>query len=119
MDIEAVREYCLAKPGVEETFPFDQDVMVFKVGGRKMFLLISLSNPEYMMVKCDPELAIEWRERYPDQVEGAFHMNKRHWNGVYLSGGRLTDKQLREMIDHSYGLVVRSLPRQVRAALVG
>ena len=126
MDIETIREYCLAKPYTCEDFPFDEDTMLFKVGtltssedpsktcNGKMFGLMSLSQPDYIALKCDPEQAIELRERYPDEIEGAYHMNKKHWNGIRLYRGRLTDLQLREMIDASYQLVVRSLPKWVR-----
>lgn len=125
MNIETIRNYCLSKPYVTEHFPFDDSVMVFKIGvfpadnndkesQGKMFLLISLDRPDYMMVKCDPDEAVELREQYPNEIEGAFHMNKKHWNGVYLGRGRLTDTEIREMIDRSYDLVTLSLPRWVR-----
>lgn len=126
MDIETIREYCLAKPYTCEDFPFGEDIMLFKVGTLtsatdplktcpgKMFVLVSLNPSDYMALKCDPERAIELRERYPDEIEGAYHMNKKHWNGINLQGGRLTDGQLREMIDDSYELMVRSLPKWVR-----
>ena len=116
MNIEFLREYCLSKPGVTEGFPFDEDALVFKVLG-KMFLLVSLSErPLTMNVKCDPDLAIELRERYPDTVYGAFHMNKKHWNSVNCESS-LIDDELVEMIDHSYDLVVKGLPKKEREQL--
>ena len=69
-----------------------------------------------MLLKCDPERAVELRDRYPEEIEPGWHMNKRHWNGVFLTGPHLTDAQVREMIDHSYELVGGSLPRRVREA---
>ena len=114
MDIEMIRDYCLAKPGVIETLPFGPDALVFKVKD-KMFLLISMDNPDRFNVKCDPERAILLREEF-DEVLPGYHMNKTHWNTVYITG-RLTDKQLMEMIDHSYILVVEGLPKVKKAEL--
>lgn len=111
MNIEELREHCLQKPGVTEGFPFGEDTLVFKVGG-KIFLLISLEQGNRFNVKCDPELAVELREQYNEVIPG-FHMNKKHWNTVYMDGS-LTRKQLCEMIDHSYDLILSSLPKKVR-----
>ena len=71
----------------------------------------SLSNS----LKCDPEKAIELREQYTE-VTGAYHFNKTHWNGVDLNGS-ITDRQLKEWIDHSYELVVKSLPKSKQKRL--
>jgi len=114
MNIESVRDYCLQKPAAEETMPFGDDTLVFKVVG-KIFLLISLKEANRFNVKCDPDLAIELRERY-SEVQPGFHMNKTHWNTVYFDGS-LTEKQLLEMIDHSYRLIVSSLPKNVQQNL--
>lgn len=114
MHIESLREYYLQKPGAEETMPFGDDTLVFKVIG-KIFLLISLKEANRFNVKCDPDLAIELRERY-SEVQPGFHMNKTHWNTVYLDGS-LTEKQLLEMIDHSYELIVKSLPKKTQQSL--
>jgi predicted DNA-binding protein (MmcQ/YjbR family) len=112
MNVESLRNYCLSKRGVTESFPFNEDALVFKVMG-KMFLLVSLSErPLTMNVKCDPELAIELRERFPDEVYGAFHMNKKHWNSVNCES--IPENDLVEMIDHSYDLVVKGLPKKLR-----
>jgi len=111
MDIETLREYCLLKAAVTESFPFDQDTLVFKVAG-KMFLLISLSNAESFNVKCDPERAVTLREEF-EEIKPGYHMNKVHWNTVSMHG-RLTVNQLQELIDHSYELVYNSLPKKVR-----
>lgn len=111
MNIEEIRDYCLAKPGVTEGLPFGEDTLVFKVG-EKLFLLTSISTGTQFNVKCDPERAIELRERYPE-VRPGYHMNKKHWNTVHTDGS-LTRKQLCEMIDHSYDLVLNSLPKKLR-----
>lgn len=114
MNIEEIRDYCLAKPGVTEGLPFGPDTLVFKVG-EKLFLLTSLSQGNQFNVKCDPELAIELREKQPDVLPG-YHMNKKHWNTVRTDGS-LTRRQICEMIDHSYQLVLGSLPKNIRDAL--
>lgn len=115
MDIEAFRHYCLAKPGTEETLPFDEHTLVFKVMG-KMFALTGLKGgPFTVNLKCDPERSEQLRERY-SEVQPGYHMNKRHWNTVDFEGS-LSESQLRELIDHSYERVVQSLPKKVRAEL--
>jgi predicted DNA-binding protein (MmcQ/YjbR family) len=114
MNIETLREYCLQKLGTEETMPFGDDTLVFKVGG-KIFLLVSLKEANRFNAKCDPDLAVELRERY-SEVQPGFHMNKTHWNTVFTDGN-LTNKQLQEMVDHSYELIVKSLPKKVQEAL--
>ena len=111
MNIETLREYCINKPYVTEGMPFDKDVLVFKAGS-KIFLLINMSQPNRFNVKCDPELAAELRERY-SEVKPGYHMNKVHWNTVYMDG-RLTEKQLTDMIDHSYQLIFKTLPKNLQ-----
>ena len=115
MDLETFREYCLKKPHAAEATPFGEDVLVFKVGG-KMFALTSLDEiPATVNLKCDPDRALELRDRY-EQVRPGYHMNKKHWNTVEIDSG-MADTELRKMIDHSYELVVQSLPRTLRAKL--
>lgn len=114
MNIESLRDYCLVKPGVAETLPFGPDTLVFKVLD-KMFLLVGLNNPDSFNVKCDPERAVSLREEY-EEVQPGYHMNKTHWNTVFMNG-RLTDSQLKEMIDHSYELIVASLPKSKQELL--
>ncbi|HWB25057.1 MAG TPA: MmcQ/YjbR family DNA-binding protein [Chitinophagaceae bacterium] len=117
MDIELLRSYCLAKKGVEETFPFGEDTLVFKVMG-KMFLLTSLSQtPLQFNAKCDPDRAVELREQY-DAIQPGYHMNKQHWNTVIVDG-RVPSKLLYSLIDESYTLVVQSLPKKLKGALAG
>lgn len=104
MNIETLREYVLQKPSVTEGFPFGETVLVFKVI-KKVFLLVTLDTEQLQFnVKCDPEKAIELREEWPDTVLPGFHMNKKHWNTVIVDG-RLSNKQLLEMVDDSYRLV--------------
>ena len=109
MDLADFREYCLTKPGVTEGTPFGETVLVFKVGG-KMFALASLDEiPATANLKCDPDLALELRDRF-EQVRPGYHMNKKHWNTVELESG-IPDAELRKMIDHSFDLVAQSLPK--------
>ena len=104
MNIETLREYVLQKPSVTEGFPFGETVLVFKVS-HKVFLLVPLDTAQLQFnVKCDPEKAIELREEWPDTVLPGYHMNKKHWNTVIVDG-RLSNKQLLEMVDDSYRLV--------------
>lgn len=104
MNIETLREYVLQKPSVTEGFPFGETVLVFKVSN-KVFLLVPLDTAQLQFnVKCDPEKAIELREEWPDTVLPGYHMNKKHWNTVIVDG-RLSNKQLLEMVDDSYRLV--------------
>lgn len=111
MDANEVLEYCLAKKGVTESFPFDNETLVLKVGG-KMFLLMSLEKqPLQISVKTDPEWSEELREQHP-QITGAYHMNKTHWNSVFLDG--LKKDLILKLIDHSYDLVFKSLTKKMK-----
>lgn len=115
MNIEEIREYCLSKPAVTEGFPFNDTALVFKVAG-KMFALLDLSdNSRGISLKCDPQMAVELRDRYPE-VTPAYHFNKMHWNTVD-PGGSLPEELFLELIDHSYELVVKSLAKKDREAL--
>ena len=118
MDIVSYRDYCISKRGVTETFPFDQDTLAFKVM-EKMFALTSLKKWEEgdhsINLKCDPEKAIALREKY-QAVQPGYHMAKKHWNTVKFNDD-LPDKMILELIDHSYELVVKSLPKKVQAQL--
>lgn len=114
MNIELLREYCLSKAGVEEGFPFGPEVLVFKVAG-KIFLLCSLDSEDFSFnVKCDPELAIELRERH-DCVQPGYHMNKKHWNTILVDGS-VSTSQLKEWVDHSYEIVSKSAIKKKRTA---
>ena len=110
MDLAIFRKYCLTKANVTEGTPFGEDVLVFKVGG-KIFALASLDDvPPRVNLKCDPERALDLRDRY-EEVQPGYHMNKKHWNTVDLSGA-IPDAELCGMIDHSYELVAARLPKQ-------
>jgi predicted DNA-binding protein (MmcQ/YjbR family) len=115
MDLEAIRKYCLEKKNAKESFPFGETTLVFKVSC-KIFLLIGLDNlPLQFNVKCDPDHAVELRESYSSVIP-AFHMNKTHWNTIIVNG-QLSGNQIREMIDASYKLVVKTLPQKERKKL--
>ncbi len=117
MTLEAVRDHCLSFPQTEETLPFGPEVIVYKVAG-KMFALLSPEDaPPRVNLKCDPERALELRDRYEAILPG-YHMNKRHWNTVLLDG-TLPAGLVREMIDHSFDLVVSGLPLKKRRELKG
>jgi predicted DNA-binding protein (MmcQ/YjbR family) len=102
MDIVTLRDYCISKKGSTESFPFGDDTLVFKVNG-KIFALVNLDGELSINLKCDPPRAIELRERYSAVAPG-YHMNKKHWNTVSLTGS-VPDKEVFEWIDHSYELV--------------
>jgi predicted DNA-binding protein (MmcQ/YjbR family) len=116
MTRDKVLGLCATLPGAVEDYPFGDEVAVFKVEGR-MFALVPLEgNSGSVNLKCDPELALELRGRYPS-VRPGYHQNKRHWNTIELDGS-IDDGELRWMIEHSYELVVAGLPRAVRARLL-
>jgi predicted DNA-binding protein (MmcQ/YjbR family) len=119
MNLETFYEYCLSKKGVTEHFPFDQDTLVFKVGG-KIFALSSLNRWELgepaVNLKCNPDLAKEWRLQF-EAIQPGFHMNKNHWNTVAINP-EISVLFLKEMIDHSYDLVFRSLSKKVQQELL-
>ena len=116
MNVESFRDYCLSKSAATEDTPFGPDDIVFKVEG-KMFAIVALMEvPPRVNLKCDPDLALELRDRY-EQVTPGYHMNKKHWNTVELSGG-IPEAEMKRMIDHSYDLVVQSLPKSKREKLL-
>lgn len=112
MNIEEFRNYCMAKKAVEETFPFDEVTLVFKVMG-KMFAITGLDNERFTVtMKCDPEWAEELREEHPE-IQPGYHTSKRLWNTVDFEG-MLDDAFLCRLVDHSYDQVVAGLPKKVR-----
>jgi len=115
MNIEAIREYCLSKKGVTESFPFNETTLVFKVLG-KMFLLTNLEGELSISVKCDPEKAIELREMYSAVIPG-YHMNKKHWNTVFIDES-LTETLILSFIDHSYNLTCMSITKSKQKELL-
>jgi predicted DNA-binding protein (MmcQ/YjbR family) len=115
MDLATFREFCLSKVGATESMPFGEGVLVFKVAG-KIFALAALDEiPATVNLKCDPDLALELRDRY-EQVRPGYHMNKKHWNTVEIDRG-VPEAELRKMIEHSYDLVVRALSNAQRDQL--
>jgi len=109
MNIEELRDYCISKPAVAESFPFDESTLVFKVAG-KMFLLTDLVDAFSMNVKNTPEKVIELREHYPCVLPG-YHMNKIHWVTVIIDGS-ISDSLLKKWIDESYNLIVSGFSRK-------
>ncbi|RYF94918.1 MAG: MmcQ/YjbR family DNA-binding protein [Chitinophagaceae bacterium] len=115
MDIEQLRDYCLSKEFVEESFPFGPDTLVFKVGG-KVFLLTGLGAENLSFnVKCDPDKVNELREAFSCVLPG-YHMNKKHWNTIIVDGSA-SNQQLKQWIDDSYDLVIKSLSKKIRESL--
>ncbi|MDI5899397.1 MmcQ/YjbR family DNA-binding protein [Flavobacterium yafengii] len=118
MNLETYYEYCLSKKGVTEHFPFDEDTLVFKVGG-KMFALSSLSQWEKgqpsVNLKCDPEHAQELRAEY-DDIQPGFHMSKTHWNTIAINAS-VPDVLVKELIDNSYELVFKSLTKKLQSEI--
>jgi len=115
MNVEEVRDYCLSKKSVTESTPFDDVTLVFKVAG-KMFALLPLDEINLSInLKCEPEKAVSLREMYPS-VKPGYHMNKNHWNTVYVDG-TVEKKLILQWIDDSYQLVINSLPRKTRQTL--
>ena len=119
MHIEQLRDFCIAKKGVTEHFPFDNVTLVFKVMG-KMFALSGLDNwekgEEKINVKCNPDWAQELRGEY-EGIKPGWHMNKRLWNTVTINSSDVSDDLVRELINHSYDLVVKGLTKKMQAEL--
>jgi predicted DNA-binding protein (MmcQ/YjbR family) len=114
MNIEEIREYCLAKRGATECFPFDDTTLVFKVCG-KMFAFVALDEMR-MNLKCDPEKAMELREQFA-AVEPGYHMNKRMWNTIALNAA-VPARYICEWIDDSYRLVLQKISKKQRDVLL-
>lgn len=114
MNIEDFRNYCIAKKGVTEGFPFDKTTLVFKVMG-KMFALADIDTFAFINLKCDSAKAIELREKY-EAVKPGYHMNKALWNSVYPNLD-VADKIIYKWIDDSYNLIVQSLTKKLRLEL--
>jgi predicted DNA-binding protein (MmcQ/YjbR family) len=119
MNIQQFYELCLSKKGVTEHFPFDEDTLVFKVGG-KIFALSSLKQWENgtpsVNLKCNPEKAQELRAQY-DDIQPGYHMSKIHWNTIAINRDVL-DKLIKQLIDHSYELVFKSLPKKIQVEIL-
>jgi len=119
MHIGQLREYCLSKKGTTEGFPFDENVLVFKVLG-KMFVLTGLDSWEKgeaaINLKADPQYSLELREEY-SSIRLGYHMSKKHWNTIYIDEGQLETKLILKLIDHSYAMVVKSIPKKLKESL--
>jgi len=109
MNFDVIREYVLKKKHVTEGQPFGDDVIVYKVLD-KMFMLMNFKIPTELSLKCEPERAIELRERY-DAVLPGYHMNKTHWNTVIVDN-TIPAKEFLKMIDDSYNLIVKAFPKK-------
>ncbi len=118
MNLQQFHEFCLSKKGVTESFPFDDDVLVFKIGS-KMFALTSLKSWENeeptVNLKCNPEHAVELRTAYEDIIAG-YHMSKLHWNTIKLNRS-VADKTVVELINHSFDLVYKSLSKKLQTEI--
>ncbi len=114
MHLEEFREYCLKKAGVTEGFPFDNNTLVFKVMG-KIFTITGIETFQSINLKCDPEYAIELREKYDSVIPG-YHMNKVHWNTVLMDNS-ISNQLIFKWIDHSYDLIVQSLSKKLKEEL--
>lgn len=114
MSFELVQNYCMSKPFVEETFPFDETTIVWKVAG-KMFCLGDINDFHSIALKCEPNYAIELRDQY-EQIIPGFHLNKSLWNTVYLDG--LSLEFVISLIDHSYEQVVLKMPKKLREEIL-
>ncbi len=113
MNIESFREYCLAKSGTTEDTPFGRDVLVFKVMG-KIYALTGIDQFDYINLKCEPDLAVQLREDYDGKIRPGYHMNKKHWNSVDTD---ISIDKILELTNHSYDLVVASLPKKEKELL--
>lgn len=114
MNIEELREYCLSKKGASESFPFTDDILVFKVMN-KMFAVIWLEPRDdgfSVIVKCNPDKAIELRDQYESVCPG-YHFNKKYWNSIYLQGD-MPDDEIKHWIDHSVDEVIKKLPKKLQ-----
>lgn len=120
MNIEQLREYCIKKEAVTEEFPFDNNVLVFKVLG-KMFVMAPLDTWEKgeasVTLKCDPEYTIALREQYESIFSGPYVSNK-HWNTIAIYKGELQPKFVLELIDHSYDMVIKAMPKKLRGQII-
>lgn len=112
MNIEELRDYCLAKKGCTESFPFDENVLAFKVGNKIFGLTNIHSEQRQINLKCDPERAIQLRQDFPEQILPGYHMSKKHWNTINYE--QIPLSMVQELVDHSYNLVVQNLPKSTR-----
>lgn len=112
MDIETVRLYCLSLPMATEDMAFGDDCLLLRVCNR-IFACINLESAGQLTVKCNPDYAIDLRDKYTE-IEPAWHWNKKYWNQLNLMG-HLSDEFVKELIRHSYSEVVKKLTNKVRS----
>ncbi len=117
MQFESYRNYALSKPFVTEDTPFDESTLAFRVGNKIFSLCDIYGQPFSANLKCDPEYAVELREQYPEAIVPGYHMNKKHWNTVYIEESGLSDNLIRTLVDHSYDLIFKSLSKVQRESL--
>ncbi len=112
MNIEEIRDYCLSLPFAEEDMRFGEDYLLFSIFG-KIFACIGLTRPDYFVLKCAPDYALDLRDRY-SEIEPAWHWNKRYWNQLSMQG-TLSAELVQSLIRHSYSEVVKKLPVKIRS----
>lgn len=117
MNIEELYDYCISIPKVEPTFPFDEVTLVMKLMGKMIALIPLDAEVKSISLKCDPDKAIELREQY-SSVKAAFHMNKRYWNSIELSGD-MPDEEIKQWIHHSIDEVVKKMPKKKQQEYYG
>jgi predicted DNA-binding protein (MmcQ/YjbR family) len=115
MDFEKMDRYLLGKEGVTFDYPFDESTRVYRIG-RKIFALSTEKKPVRINLKCDPLYALELRSLY-EGINAGYHMNKKHWNTVQIEASDVDEETVRELIDHSYALVYKSLTKKEKALL--
>lgn len=113
MDSKVFYKYCSAKIGAVEDYPFGPDVIVFKIGAKMFALMFRRDNQDNLSLKCDPNYSEILRQQYSSIIPG-YHLNKRCWNTIMIDG-RIPEKEIKDLIDHSYDLVLKSLPRTMRS----
>lgn len=116
MDHKEVEEFLLSKPGARLDYPFDETAAVYKVGDKMFAIIAEKSSPLRVSLKCDPQLAETLREKYESVLPG-YHLNKKHWNTVVLSG-QLNGQEVFDLINHSYDLVYKSLSQEMQKKLI-
>jgi len=115
MNIEDYRTFCLSLKGSKETMPFDEKALVFSIKGKMFSLTNSIETFDLINVKCDPEEAIELRERFNAVIPG-YYMNKKYWNSIKMDNS-ISDEQIQKWIENSYKLVVSKLPKKIQKEL--
>ena len=115
MTFKQLDSYLLSKQGATYDYPFDEEVRVYRIG-EKIFALTKDTHPLEINLKCDPIYALELRSIYED-IRAGYHMNKKHWNTLILEKSDVDKQTVKELIDHSYELIYKSLTKKKREAL--